>query len=94
MIGFSHYRTVRDALPKGQQSHCHWQRRQEMYVKSMSGLCLYMIGCKIHVVIIIRYDYGSAYKKSSDGDQRVVRGLLLNQSLNPRVVIFCHDEAE
>ena len=50
MIGFSHYRTVWDVLLKGQQSHqerpthrmSHWQRRQEMYVKPMSGLCLHM----------------------------------------------------
>ena len=50
MIGFSRYRTVRDGLPKGQQIHqerpthrvSHWQPRQEMYVNSMSVLCLYM----------------------------------------------------
>ena len=102
MIGFSRYRTVRDVLPKGQQSHQerpthrmrHWQRRQEMNVKPMSGLCLYMIRCLIHVVIMIRYDYVSAYKRSSDGDQCVVGVLLLNQALNLRDVFLCHDEAE
>ena len=46
MIRFGHYRTVRDILPKCQQSHQdrpthrsgHWHRRQEMYGKSMCRL--------------------------------------------------------
>ena len=42
---------------------------------------------------MIRYDYVSAYKRTNVG-QCVVRALLLNQALNPRVVFLCHDESE
>ena len=43
---------------------------------------------------MIRYDYVSAYKRWSVGDQKVVRALLWNQALNLQVVFLCHDEAE
>ena len=47
--------------------------QSESLAASPGNVCLYMIRCEIHVVIIIGYDDGVAYKRLSDGDQRVVR---------------------